>query len=208
MSTEFSGLFLQIMKKKNLLIISCGGHFNSVIEIIKSNKDFNIIGCIDNDKKKIGTRINNLKVLGSDNDLDDLSKKKHINSAFLALGMVKNINQRKELINKISKYKFNFPNFFSKNSLVSKNLKIGFGNIIMHQSLINKNVNLGNFNIINNRSLIEHDVIIGSNVHISTGAIINGNVKIGNNVFIGSGAVITNNKTIKSNTFIKAGQVL
>ena len=72
MSTEFSDYFTN--NEKNLLIISCGGHFNSVIEIIKSNKDFNIIGCIDNDKK-IGTRISNLKVLGSDNDLDDSSKR-------------------------------------------------------------------------------------------------------------------------------------
>lgn len=38
--------------KKKLIIIGAGGHFNSIINILKSDKNFKIIGLLDHDKKK------------------------------------------------------------------------------------------------------------------------------------------------------------
>ena len=190
--------------KKKLIIIGAGGHFNSIINILKSDKNFKIIGLLDHDKKKKNKIKFGIKVLGNDALLKDFTKI----SIFLSVGLIKNFKQRDNLINKLKKFDFSFPNFKSKNSIVSGNLSQGFGNILMDHCLINNNVKIGNFNIINNKALIEHDVTIGSNVHISTGVLVNGNVKIGSNVFIGSGSIITNNRNIKSNTFIRAGSII
>ena len=193
--------------KKNILIIGVGGHLNSVIDILQEAKKFKIIGYLDNDKSKIGKYFYNIKVLGSDKKLDEIKKSK-TNNISLSVGLIKNFKERMKLIKKLKISSFEFPNFYSKDSLISKRIIIGKGNIIMKHVLINNNVKLGDFNIINNKALIEHDVTIGSNVHISTGAVVNGNVSIGNNVFIGSGSIITNNRVIKNNTFIKAGSVI
>ena len=194
--------------KKRLLIIGSGGHLNSVIDILKNDKNFKILGYLDNDKKKIGKLFFNNLVLGNDQLLDYLKKTKNVNNIFLAVGLINNSKERLTLIKKLVKKKFKFPNFFSDSSIVSKYTNFGHGNIIMKHAVVNNNVKIGNFNIINNKSLIEHDVTIGSNVHISTGVIINGDVRVGDNVFIGSGSIITNKKTIKSNSFLKAGTVL
>ena len=37
---------------KNIVIIGCGGHSNSCIEILESNKNFSIYGFVCKDKKK------------------------------------------------------------------------------------------------------------------------------------------------------------
>ena len=192
--------------KKNIILLGAGGHMTSVIEIIKNDKRYNIIGFLDNDKKKIGKIIFGIKVLGDDSKLKNLRKK--VNYAFLTVGYIKNIDERLELIKKLKDNNFKIPNFISSNADVSKSLILGKGNTIMQHCLINNSVEMGNFNIINNKSLIEHDVHIGSNVHIATGVIINGNVKIGNNVFIGSGSVVVNNANIDDYSFIKAGSLV
>ena len=39
---------------KKLILIGAGGHAKSCLEIIRQNKNFKIIGFIDNKNKKIG----------------------------------------------------------------------------------------------------------------------------------------------------------
>ena len=192
--------------KKNIILLGAGGHMTSVIETIKNDKRYKIVGFLDNDKKKIGKKIFGIQVIGNDNKLKLLRKK--IKCAFLTVGYIKNIEERLELIKKLTQNKFEIPNFISKNADISKSIILGKGNTIMQHCLINKNVKIGDFNILNNKSLIEHDVEIGSNVHIATGVIINGNVKIGSDVFIGSGSIVVNNAKIKDYSFIKAGSLI
>ena len=38
--------------KKKILIVGAGGHAKSVIDVIESTKKYQIIGLIDNDRKK------------------------------------------------------------------------------------------------------------------------------------------------------------
>ena len=45
------------MKKTKVLIIGSGGHAKSCIDVIENSKKFNIVGLIDNDKKKNGWEI-------------------------------------------------------------------------------------------------------------------------------------------------------
>ena len=56
---------------KKLILIGAGGHAKSCLEIIRQNKNFKIIGFIDNKKIK---KFENLKILGSDKILKDIKK--------------------------------------------------------------------------------------------------------------------------------------
>ena len=105
--------------KKNILIIGVGGHLNSVIDILQEAKKFKIIGYLDNDKSKIGKYFYNIKVLGSDKKLDEIKKSK-TNNIFLSVGLIKNFKERMKLIKKLKIPTFEFPNFYSKDSLISK----------------------------------------------------------------------------------------
>ena len=61
--------------KKNIILLGAGGHMTSVIETIKNDKRYKIVGFLDNDKKKIGKKIFGIQVIGNDNKLKLLRKK-------------------------------------------------------------------------------------------------------------------------------------
>lgn len=182
-----------------IIIIGGGGHFRSCLEIIEENK-FLINGVIDKEKKKIL----NYKIYSEDNYLEKLRKNNHY--AFITIGQIKSYSKRKKIFEKLLKLKYKIPVIKSKNSIISKNSKIGAGTIIMRQSQIGYNSKIGKNCILNDKSLIEHDCTLGDNVHISTGAILNGNVSIGSGSFIGSGSIIKNNVKIGRDVVVGAGQ--
>ena len=188
-----------------LLIIGCGGHSKSLIDLINSVKEWEIKGLIGK-KEEENKIILGYKVIGNDNDLKNLSKE--VSNLILGIGQIGLSKKRQEIINKIKLFKFNYPIIKSKHSVVSINSLIGCGTTIGHGAIINADSKIGEHCIINSSSLIEHDVTIGNFCHISTGAILNGNVKLGNGSFIGSGAIIREGLEIPSNTVISAGKVI
>lgn len=190
------------MKKTKVLIIGSGGHAKSCIDVIENSKKFNIVGLIDNDKKKM---IGKYKVIFSDNEI--LKIKKTSKNLVLGLGSLDNINKRVQVFKKFKKLGFNFPKIISKYALVSKNSKIGEGTILFNHVFVNAGSEIGKNCIINNKSLIEHDTLVGNHSHISTNVVVNGNCVIGEKTFIGSGSVLKNNIIIKKNSFIKMGTI-
>lgn len=182
---------------KKIIIIGCGGHANSCIEILETEKKFSILGLVCESKKK---NYSEYKILGNDKKLRFLQKK--CKNALIGIGQIKNYKKRYNLFKTLKKEGYNLPTIISKYSLVSKNSKIHEGTIVMKGVIINKNTEIGKNCIINTGAIIEHDVKIGSNSHISTGVILNGGSTVGNNCFIGSGSVINENVKIPSNQII------
>jgi len=189
----------------DLIIIGCGGHSKSIIDLINSSREWKIKGLIGKSCEK-NKDILGYKVIGDDKDLQKLSKK--VNNLVIGIGQIGLPKKRQEIFKKLIKYNFNYPIIKSSFAIVSSNTSIGCGTTIGHGAVVNANVNIGEQTIINSSALIEHDVRIGNFCHISTGAIINGNVKIGDKSFIGSGAIIREGLEIPSNTIISAGKVI
>ncbi len=185
-----------------IIIISSGGHARSCVDVIETEKKYQIIGYIDKNNKKT----KDYPIIGKDKDLIKLKKK--FSNVFIGIGQIKNNLTRKRLFNKCKKIGYNLPVIKSPNSYISKKSEIGEGTIIMHGAFIGPNVKIGKNCIINNHSHIEHDCIIGDNTHISTRVIINGAVKVGNDSFVGSGTIIKENIVIKRKSIITFGSLI
>ena len=71
--------------KKKIILIGAGGHAKSCIDIINAEGKYEIIGLVDNKKKK-GSKIFNYKVLGDDKILK-ISEVKY--NLLLAVGQIK-----------------------------------------------------------------------------------------------------------------------
>ena len=190
---------------KEVIILGCGGHAKSVIDIILSNNDWKIKGLIGK-KEELNKSVLNYKVIGTDDDLEEISH--YISELILGIGQIGTSRKRQEIVKDIEKYNFNFPSIKSKYSIVSLNSSIGEGTTVGHGAIINADSNIGSHCIINSSALIEHDVEINNFCHISTGAVINGNVIIGEGSFIGSGAIIREGLKIPRNSVISAGKVV
>jgi len=184
---------------KKIILIGAGGHCTSCIDVIEKQKKFNIIGLIDNNKKK---SLLGYKIIGSDKEIKKFSKKVYY--ALVTTGHIKNSKIRENLFKKFLKNGFKFPAVISPLSYVSKHASIGDGTIVMHGAIINAGAKVGKNCIINSKSLIEHDAIIGNHCHLSTRSTINGGVIIQDNSFIGSSSVIKQNIKIGKNSFVNA----
>ncbi len=188
---------------EKILILGCGGHCKSVIDVIEGQEKWNIFGLIGRNDE-VGEKVFNYPVIGTDNDLIFLRKK--CENSFVAVGQIGLDNLRETLIQKLIKLKYSIPKLISKYSIVSSNSIIEMGCYIGHGALINAGSTINSHTIINSNVTIEHDALIGSFCHISPGAIINGGVSIGNNSFIGSGVIIREGIQIPPNTVISAGK--
>ena len=194
------------MKKKNKILIVCGGgHGVACVYVIEKTNKFKIIGFIDK-KKKTKVELCGYKFLGSDQKLKDFRKKTNI--AFNGAGHIKNNKLRKKIFYKLKKLDFKVPTIISPHAIIAKTSKLNEGTVIMHGVLINSNSIIGKNCIINSKALLEHDVIIEDHCHISTGVVVNGNTIIGKNSFIGSGSVIGNGVKIGKNCIVSAGSTV
>ncbi len=191
--------------KKKIILIGAGGHAKSCIDIINAEGKYEIIGLVDNKKKK-GSKIFNYKVLGGDKILKNIRSK--VKFAFLAVGQIKTHELRKKLYLKATSLGFKFPKVISPNSIISPFSKIGKGCLIAHGVKINSDTKIGINCIINTNAIIEHDVVVGDFCHVSTSSTVNGNVEIGNNSFIGSGSILKNSIKIKNNTILQMGSIV
>lgn len=182
--------------KKKIAIIGCGGHAHSIYEIISKNKNYHMIGYINNKDEGFY----DLQFLGDD-DYFINNFEKNILLA-IGIGQIKNSKNRENIFKKYKHHGFKIPSIYSNSALISDHSSILEGSIIMHNVIINGMAQVHENCIINNNALIEHSSIIGKNTHVSTGAIINGDCKIGNNCFIGSNSTINHGVKISNFTFI------
>ncbi len=188
---------------KKIILIGPGGHSHACIDVIEEGKKYKIAGLIGKDVKK---RIFGYPVLGTDEDLQKISKK--IKNALISIGQIKNPKKRINLFLKAIKFGFKLPVIKSPHAYVSSTAKIGSGTIVMHKAVVNSNAKVGKNCIINTRSIVEHDVIVEDHCHISTGTILNGKVFVGKGSFIGSGSVIKENVKIGDNCLVGANVFL
>ena len=192
--------------KKKILLIGAGGHCKVVLDVLFSNKEYEVAGFIDL-KERVGSKVCEIPVIGTDLDLPRFLKS-GIKNCFIATGSIGNPKLRVNLYNTAKKIGFTFPNLISRSALVSTSAILGQGNYIAPGVIINAGTCIGNNCIINTGSIIEHDCKVGDFVHLSPGSILSGGVIIGNYSHIGTGSVVIQNLVIGENVIVGAGSVV
>lgn len=189
-----------------VIVIGGGGHAKSTIDVILSNKHYEIIGILDN-QLSLNEKILGLPVIGNDDDIERLINEGNINFV-LGIGFLGKGCVREKLFDKIKKAGGIFPVIQSSFSVVSPFAIIDEATVIYHNAVVNAGAQIGKGCIINTSCIIEHDAHIGNFSHVSTHATINGDVALGSECFIGSNAVINHGLSIASNSIVGSGAVI
>ena len=189
--------------REDIILIGGGGHCKSVIDVIELEGKFNIVGIIDK-KELIGQEVLGYKIIGCDDELEELFKS--YKNAIVTVGQIESNVIRVKLFKLLKEIGYNLPIIKSPLAYISKYALIDEGSVIMHHALVNADARVGKNCIINSKALIEHDAIIEDSCHISTGAIINGGVRVKANSFVGSNA--TTKEYIEIGGFIKARSIV
>ena len=167
---------------KLLLLVGCGGHARSLIDLIETQGEWQIHGLVGL-AEQVGSTVLGYPVLGTDEDLPTL--RSICPAALLAVGQLPDPAPR---------------------AVVSRHASLGEGSVIGHGAIVNAGATIGAHCIINTGALIEHDAQVGDHCHVSTGALVNGGVHLGNGCFIGSGAMLREGLQLPAGTVISAGK--
>ena len=188
---------------KPLLLIGCGGHARSLIELIESASDWRIHGLVGL-PEQVGSYVLGYPVIGCDANLPALRAECPV--AVLAIGQLPDPTPRQRLAAELEQLGFQVPVLISAHAVVSRHAQLGPGTTVGHGVIVNAAAVVGDHCILNSRALIEHDVQIGDHCHISTGSLVNGGVRVGSGSFIGSGAILREGLELPPLTVIGAGK--
>lgn len=188
---------------KSLLLLGCGGHARSLIDLIEAEGQWRIHGLVGL-PQQVGANVLGYSVLGTDADLPSLGAV--CPAAVLAIGQLSNSAPRQRLAARLLQLGFHCPVLISPHAVVSRHARLGAGTVVGHGAIVNAGAEVGTHCILNTRALIEHDAQLGDHCHVSTGALVNGGVKLGAGCFIGSGAMLREGLQLPEGTVISAGK--
>ncbi len=177
-----------------------------VLDLLLRVKEYEVVGIIDL-KKRLGTEVFGISVIGIDTDLPRFFKS-GIKYCFISIGSIGNPCLRVKLYGFAKKIGFVMPNLISPSALVSSRVILGEGNYIAPGAAINAGTQIGNACILNTGAIIEHDCNVGNFVHLSSGSVLSGGVNVGDNSHIGAGSIVIQNVKIGEKTIIGAGSVV
>ena len=85
--------------KKNLLIIGGGAATRDIIKTIKTtmNRNYNIVGIIDDDKTKINYAISGIRILGDRNKIKEICRSYNVDVIFFSISSISN-KDKKEIL--------------------------------------------------------------------------------------------------------------
>ena len=189
--------------REKIVLIGGGGHAKVIIELIKSQKMYDIIGICDNQKSKVL----DIPIIGTDEYLPELYQQ-GVKQAFICIGSIGNPKKRWDLYKNLKKIGYQLPCLIHPSAIVSSRVTLGEGTCVMPGAIINVDTHIGRMGIINTGSIVEHDCQIDDNVHISPGACLCGGVKIGQHTHIGAKAVVNQGITITNHVIVGSGSVV
>jgi len=190
---------------KKIILVGGGGHCVSCIDVIESTGKYEIYGILDV-PEKVGTRVLNYPIIGTDSDLARYAKEHFC--FIVTAGQVRSSAVRKKLYGLIKSVNGTVETIVAASAIVSKHCVIQEGSMIMHRAFINAGCQIGINCIINSCALIEHNTSIGAHTHISTMTTINGDCTIGDGSFVGSNSVINQGVKVVENVVVGAGSVV
>lgn len=194
-------------KIKSVYIIGAGGSGRKVLEIIKDinevNKEYNILGFIDDDRNLWGSEINGFKVLGGLKYLVNQSKKQ----ICYAVNSIADCATKKDIVNKLENH-VKWCNIIHPSAIIWSYSEIGIGSIVAPFVTIGPNSIIEDHVFINTNTNIGHDSKIGQFSSIMCLCDITGNVRIGEGVYIASKVSVIPKLNVGNYAKLGAGAII
>lgn len=188
-----------------VIILGAGKLGEVALDIFKSN-DVIVYCFLDEDKKKFGTEIDEISVLG---DVFDDGHLKLIGKKCSSFVAIDDLKLKKSITENLKDRRKVMPvNAVHRNALISDSATIGHGNLIEQGVSVGTKSDIANNCIINANAIISNHSKIGDFVQIGAGSIIGSEVKVEDEAFIGSGVTIVSGITIGKRARVGAGSVV
>lgn len=187
--------------------LGAGGHAKVVIDILRRQGDWEIVGLLAPDERVWQTTVLGVPVLGRDDLLWELHDR-GIRHAFVGVGSIGTSNVRSLLFTKAKKLGFEMVRAIHPAACIAAEVELGAGTTVMAGGIIGAGAQLGQNVIVNSGAIVEHDCRIGDHVHVAPAACLSGGVCVGELSHIGAGATVIQGIRIGARSVVAAGAVV
>jgi sugar O-acyltransferase (sialic acid O-acetyltransferase NeuD family) len=175
--------------REQVIGLGARGHAKVLIEILRSDDRWDLIGLLEADPALIGQSVLGVPVLGDDSMLPPL-KEKGARRFFIGVGSSGDSAHRKSLYEKALALGIEPVCSIHRSAVISPSAVVGKGCMVMAGAVISAGTKIGDNVIVNTGAIVDHDCELGNHVHIATGAVLSGGVRVADGAHIGAGAVV------------------
>tara|TARA_Y100001954_G_C15777237_1_gene587712 strand:- start:545 stop:1180 length:636 start_codon:yes stop_codon:yes gene_type:complete len=172
----------------NFILVGCGGHCRSVLELLHSKDLFHKVHSIININPSSFTDNEFIRGVPVLNGLDELYN--YSPSTYSPILSIGDNKIRSSVFFELKKRGYILPNLIHSNAYVSCTAVIGEGSLVFANSFLGDSATVGVSSILNTSSVVEHESIIHDFVHVAPGSVICGRSSIHSYCLIGANSTI------------------
>lgn len=201
-------LTLKQNKMKKLIILGAGGSGHDIVSIVNSinkiQKEFEIIGFLDDNPNLYDVSFLGYKVLGTINEAY-----KFVDAVFIS-SIANPINRyvRRQVFESVLSQGCTFCNIIHPSVFLYDDVQIGEGVVINANCIIGTNVVIGDNIHFGYSCNVAHESIVGNHSAFGSGVNLSSCTSIGNDCYIGCGVSSAHDVIISENTLVAVGSAI
>jgi sugar O-acyltransferase (sialic acid O-acetyltransferase NeuD family) len=189
---------------RDLLIFGAG--YPDIVDLVDAinaeKKTWNIIGFLDDDRKKHGAQFDTYEILGDSSVIQRYPRAAIVNN------VASSTYARYVTTQKIMEYTSNFATLIHPGVSIKRYVNIGVNVTINEGTIIGSHVTIGDHCVTRSICLIAHECILHDYVYIASGVRLAGRVVLKEAAYCGVGAVVRPNAIIGKASLVGAGAVV
>lgn len=191
--------------KKKIVIWGASGHALVVVDILRLNAEFEIVGFIDDvNPDSVGSNFCGLPILGGREQLSILPAQ-GADQILLAFG---NCSARLHLAALARTHGFTLATALHPAATIARDVTIGAGSVVAAGAVINPGCRIGENVIVNTCASVDHQSVVSDGSHICPGVRLAGRVSIGKAAWVGIGSTVIDGVHVGDGAFVGAGSVV
>jgi sugar O-acyltransferase (sialic acid O-acetyltransferase NeuD family) len=191
--------------KCRVIVWGAGGHGKVIVDALLASESCTVVGILDDDKTKAGTKILGVLVSHAPADLKALSET--LDFDHVAIGIGDNYARYKKF-QQVKSCGLTPMNVIHPSAQISRFVELGVGITILAGAVINPGTVIEDNACVNTAASIDHDNYLEVSCHVFPNATLTGGVRIGRFAYVGSGAVVAPNLVVNKYSQVGAGAVV
>jgi sugar O-acyltransferase (sialic acid O-acetyltransferase NeuD family) len=191
-----------------LLILGAGGTSRDLAGVIhdinQSKRRWKLLGFLDDDAAKQGTRIDGLPVLGPIDAARDFEKAQFI----IGIARWPAASLRPKIAGRLALPRQRYATIVHPSATVYPGVKVGAGTAIMHNVVITTGTEIGDHVLIHQNVTMGHDQVVEDFVTIAPGATIGCEARLKRGCYIGAASAIRHEVTVHEGALVGLGSVV
>jgi sugar O-acyltransferase (sialic acid O-acetyltransferase NeuD family) len=192
---------------EDLIILGAGGTSREIADTVgdinRIERQWNLLGFLDDDAAKHGKRVGGLPVLGA----IDCARQY---AAHFIIGVARAGDpwQRRKIVERLAFAREQFATIIHPSATVSRSAAIGVGTTILYNSVVTTDVVIGDHVVIQYNATISHDAVLEDFVTMAPGSLIAGSVRLCAGAYLGAGCQVINDVTVNEAAVVGLGAVV